>query len=433
MQWISATTDAGEASASIGAMARILDARMSYLSKVIPPDGGLRKNDLLAALEPDTLGEPLTPPGDHPFANVLDLVSPSGMAISVQTGRAKSNNEAILAVLAGASHPHVRWVALVLPDRYKGSSTAPSVERDVRSLVTSVGVTLDLTGILVLVYEGSALRRTDSDRRTTLDVGRGPASGAHTAAFQETGGQTRTTSEPGEVEARRKRLMADTIPAGTPQSQVSPLVRVCEALGLKLVAPEAAWPGYGKVVDLDEERSIYINRTNADVRSSPSEIAAWQKAGLGTVRPDNDRYLRVKLAAFAPDNRSARADVTPGLRHEPRTLRPLNPDSPAWKQASLILASDSFKLQRERAGRAALRDDIVHGVLAQLLSCDGRVTSSELSVVPGLEGRAFDPTFASLRRSLNVDGYEVLTLDSDLTTVRLDYGLLRDQFGVNLT
>ena len=126
-------------------------------------------------------------------------------------------------------------------------------------------------------------------------TGRGPALGTHIPGPQESAVQTRTTAEPGEVEARRKRLEDDAIPAGTPQSQVAPLVRVCETLGLKLVAPEAAWPGYGKVVHVDDERSIYINRTNADVRASPAEIAAWQKAGLGTVRPDNDRYLRVEL------------------------------------------------------------------------------------------------------------------------------------------
>ncbi|WP_421735238.1 hypothetical protein [Cellulomonas sp.] len=135
------------------------------------------------------------------------------------------------------------------------------------------------------------------DDQSVTQSGGGPASGTHTPSPQEAAGQTRTTAEPGEVEARRKRLKADTIPAGTPQSQVWPLVRVCEALGLKLIAPEAAWPGYRKVVHLDGERSIYINPTNADVRSSPAEIAAWQKAGLGTVRPDNDRYLRVKLDA----------------------------------------------------------------------------------------------------------------------------------------
>lgn len=128
-------------------------------------------------------------------------------------------------------------------------------------------------------------------------TGRAPASGAQGPGPQETAGPTRTTAEPVEVATRRMPLTAVAIPAGTPQSQVAPLVRVCEALGLKLMAPEAAWPGYGKVVHIDRGRSIYINRTNADVRSGPAEIAAWQSAGLGTVRPDNDRYLRVQLVS----------------------------------------------------------------------------------------------------------------------------------------
>lgn len=121
-----------------------------------------------------------------------------------------------------------------------------------------------------------------------------PASGAHTPGPRDTAGKTRTQAEPIEF---GEHLMADAIPAGTPQSQVAPLVRVCEALGLKLMTPEAVWPGYGKVVHLHGGRSIYINRTNADVRSGPAEIAAWDKAGLGTVRPDNDRYLRVTFEA----------------------------------------------------------------------------------------------------------------------------------------
>lgn len=214
------------------------------------------------------------------------------------------------------------------PYRSPRISAEPDNQRLVRLLPTSafirrwlidVVVPLAACGERLIVVKRPGLWRLPREVRTAMGVivdpapispqltsapwkavqdfltGCGPASGAHTPGPQETAGQTRTTAEPGEVEARRKRLKADAIPAGTPQSQVSPLVRVCEALGLKLMAPEAAWPGYGKVVHLDDERSIYINRTNADVRSSPAEIAAWQKAGLGTVRPDNDRYLRVKL------------------------------------------------------------------------------------------------------------------------------------------
>lgn len=132
-------------------------------------------------------------------------------------------------------------------------------------------------------------------------TGRGPASGAHAPAPHETAGQARTAAEPGEVQARRRRATADAIPAGVPQSQVSPLVHVCEALGLRLVSPEAAWPGYGKVVHVDGERSVYLNRTNADVRSSRAEVGAWEKAGLGTVRPNNDGFLRVELVRGLPD------------------------------------------------------------------------------------------------------------------------------------
>lgn len=70
---------------------------------------------------------------------------------------------------------------------------------------------------------------------------------------------------------------------------------MCELLGVELMDPDAAWPGWGKVVHLDGERSIYLNRSNAEVRSRPAEIAAWHAAGVGVVRPGDDRYLRVQL------------------------------------------------------------------------------------------------------------------------------------------
>lgn len=87
---------------------------------------------------------------------------------------------------------------------------------------------------------------------------------------------------------------------GIPQSEVEPLVRVCDALGLKLQSPHAPWPGYGKVVHLKGGRSICVNRKNADVHSSKGEIAAWEREGLGTVRPGNGTYFRVMLDGSGP-------------------------------------------------------------------------------------------------------------------------------------
>lgn len=88
--------------------------------------------------------------------------------------------------------------------------------------------------------------------------------------------------------------------AGMPQGEVEPLVRVCTLLGVELEGPTARWPGYGKVVHLKGGRSIYLNKRHADVRSGPHEIAKWHAAGLGKIRPDNDRYLRVMLDGSGP-------------------------------------------------------------------------------------------------------------------------------------
>lgn len=187
-----------------------------------------------------------------------------------------------------------RWlVEAVVPLAARGERLVvvkrPGLWRLPPEVMTAMGVIVDPAPISPQLTAGPW--RAVQDFLT----GRGPASGVHTPGPEEAAGRTRTTAELGEVGAQQGTVKAEVIPAGTPQSQVWPLVRVCEALGLTLVAPEAAWPGYGKVVHLDGERSIYLNRTNADVRSSPAEVAAWQRAGLGIMRPDNDRYLRVNL------------------------------------------------------------------------------------------------------------------------------------------
>ena len=194
-----------------------------------------------------------------------------------------------------------RWlIDAVVPLAARGERLVvvkrPGLWRLPREVRTATGVVVDPAPVSPQLTSGpwTAVQ--------TFLGGRVPATGARASAPHETPGQARTTAEPGEAEARRKHPTAAGIPAGAPQSQVPPLVGVCEALGLRLRSPEAAWPGYGKVVHLDGERSIYLNRTNADVRSSPAEVAAWQKAGLGTVRPDNDGYLRVELPRGLPDH-----------------------------------------------------------------------------------------------------------------------------------
>lgn len=89
-----------------------------------------------------------------------------------------------------------------------------------------------------------------------------------------------------------------TTAEGTPQAQVAALQHLLATLpGVALANPQAAWPGYGKAVRLTgAAATVYVNRGNLDVRTTPAQAAAWGKAGLGTVRGQG-QYLRLAYSA----------------------------------------------------------------------------------------------------------------------------------------
>lgn len=69
---------------------------------------------------------------------------------------------------------------------------------------------------------------------------------------------------------------------------------------LLLIGKETAKPvdspeqvKFGKAIGLLGGGSVYINRGNADVRSSQKQVAEWVAAGLGTARGPQSQYLRI--------------------------------------------------------------------------------------------------------------------------------------------
>lgn len=50
---------------------------------------------------------------------------------------------------------------------------------------------------------------------------------------------------------------------------------------------------WGKAIGLLGGGSVYINRSNADIRSSQKQVAEWVKQGLGTARGPQSQYLRI--------------------------------------------------------------------------------------------------------------------------------------------
>lgn len=83
-----------------------------------------------------------------------------------------------------------------------------------------------------------------------------------------------------------------TTAVGTPQAQHPALAHVVATLGVALANGNAAWPGYGKAVAL-VGGSAYVNRRTIDVRSTPTNVAKWAKAGHGVARGPQGQYLRM--------------------------------------------------------------------------------------------------------------------------------------------
>ena len=89
-----------------------------------------------------------------------------------------------------------------------------------------------------------------------------------------------------------------TATSNVPQGQHPALLHMLATLpGTALAQPTAAWPGYGKAVRLAGGGSVYVNRGNLDVRSTPANVAKWAKAlGLAPRGPQG-QYLRLPYSA----------------------------------------------------------------------------------------------------------------------------------------
>jgi hypothetical protein len=97
-----------------------------------------------------------------------------------------------------------------------------------------------------------------------------------------------------------------------------------------------------------------------------------------------------------------------------------------------LLASDVYAARRGFGGRA-LPDDRVAAMLTVLLAGGGRASMDTLAAQAGVPAHRISGTIAALRRVLQVEGYAVLELDPDGTTLKLDQELLVEQFRLEET
>lgn len=98
--------------------------------------------------------------------------------------------------------------------------------------------------------------------------------------------------------------------------------------------------------------------------------------------------------------------------------------------ADRVVASATFREQRNRARRGRLDDTEVVSILRALLASGGELTAPALAATAGFPEYRLSGKIAGLQRLLNVEGYEVVRRDIDANRVVLDERLLRQQFGM---
>lgn len=100
--------------------------------------------------------------------------------------------------------------------------------------------------------------------------------------------------------------------------------------------------------------------------------------------------------------------------------------------ASVVLRSKPYAAQRKLAGRAALTDDAMSALLSALLSHpDHRLPNTLAAAALRVPLARLRGAIPQAQRLLNVEGYAVLRLDADGSTLVLDEALLREQFGIS--
>jgi hypothetical protein len=123
----------------------------------------------------------------------------------------------------------------------------------------------------------------------------------------------------------------------------------------------------------------------------------------------------------------------------PRTLFDPMPPVPSVTVASVnepvgqdwvdpLLASPVFEAQRKLAGRTPVADVVVRAFLAALADRGGKMLRPALAKQLNVPPLRLPGLIVAMRRALNLDGVDVLTVDDASDSVVLDMSRLKVQF-----
>lgn len=163
-------------------------------------------------------------------------------------------------------------------------------------------------------------------------------------------------------------------------------------------------------------------------RAAPPQAPAWWHETQRVAQPGGRRSRRTgggTVVDLAPPVEAPATPVEDGTGQGTLAFEVPAVSAPV-DLASQLAASPVLAEQRARAGRAAPAAEQVAAVVRVLLAGEGRAHRDTVAGVLGVPSAALP--MSTLGRVLNVEGYQVIWLDADGQTVRLDEALLREQF-----
>lgn len=151
----------------------------------------------------------------------------------------------------------------------------------------------------------------------------------------------------------------------------------------------------------------------------------WSSAPTATVETSPVSAL--------PKHRTSLFDDLPEEPEEPVRPAPVGQPAPApprdWIKR--LLSSQAYKAQKAMIRRHAPDDVVVQSSLEALDASGGIMTPAAFAKAADLPPARLDGLIARMQRLLNVDGYEILTLNRNENKVELNVAKLRKQFDVD--
>lgn len=160
---------------------------------------------------------------------------------------------------------------------------------------------------------------------------------------------------------------------------------------------------------------------------APVASPAWWREAAPDLEPVSTAAPPRPRAAKAPKQPvqdTALFDLTPAMA--PPAAAPAEPQAAPVSLVEQLLAGKVY--QQRKDTRAPLPDERVAALLNALLAGGGRATMDTLAAHAGVPAHRINGTVTALRKLLQIEGYPVLTVDADGQTVKLDTGLLAEQF-----